>query len=165
MKCFLKTQNLCGSMFLLTRLVAIWIIITKLLEKIYKDDFDFKTKDTEHRGKKFFKRIDRKCTKYNFVAPLNFTDCYTSGLDQKFCSSSNLGLEQKLPKWNFIEISSLRFDLTFSISGFGYSSNSGLKQKCPKWNLTESLARGSTKHFTSKTLLKVKLYLFSSRLF
>ena len=54
-----------------------------------------------------------------------------------------------------------RFELTFSMSGFGYSSNSGLKQKRPKWNLTESSTRGSTKHFASKTLLKVKLYWFS----
>ena len=45
-----------------------------------------------------FKRIRRKCTKYNFVAPLSVTDCYSSGLDQKFRSSSNLGLEQKPPK-------------------------------------------------------------------
>ena len=55
-------------------------------------------------------RIGRKCTKYNFVAPLSFTDCYCSGLDQKFRSSSRLELEQKLPRWNFIESSSLRFD-------------------------------------------------------
>ena len=33
-----------------------------------------------------------------FVAPLSFTDCYSAGVDQKFRSSSNLGLEQKLPK-------------------------------------------------------------------
>ena len=46
----------------------------------------------------FFKRIGRKCTKYNFVAPLSLTECYSSGLDQKFRSRSNLGLEQKLPK-------------------------------------------------------------------
>ena len=58
-------------------------------------------------------RIGRKCTKYNFVAPLIFTDCSCLGLDQKFRSSSNLGLEQKLSRWNFIESSSLRFDWHF----------------------------------------------------
>ena len=60
------------------------------------------------------------------------------GLDQKFHSSSSLGLEQILPKWNFIESSRLRFDLTFSMPDFDYSSNSGLEKKRPKWNLTES---------------------------
>ena len=105
--------------------------------------------------------MGRKCTKYNFVAPLSFTNCYSLGLDQKFCSSFNLRLDHKIRKWNFIESSSLRFDLTSLMSGFGYSCNSGLKQKRPKWNLTESLTRGSTKHFASKTLLKVKLYWFS----
>ena len=40
-------------------------------------------------------RIGRKCRKYNFVAPLTFTDCYCLGLDQKFRSSSNLRLEQR----------------------------------------------------------------------
>ena len=99
--------------------------------------------------------------KYNFVAPSSFTDCYSSGLIQKLGSSSNSGLEQKLPKWNFIESSSLRYDLTFFMSGFGYSSNSGLKEKRPKWNPIESSTRGSTKHFASKSLLKVKLYWFS----
>ena len=76
--------------------------------------------------------MGRKCTKYNFVAPLSFADCYSSGLDQIFRSSSSLGLEQKLPKWNFIESSNLRFDFTFFLSGFGYSSNPGLKQNRQK---------------------------------
>ena len=61
--------------------------------------------------------------------------------------------------WKFI-----RFELIFSMSGFGYSSNSGLKQKRSKWNLTEDSARGSIKHFASITLLKVKIYWFSSGL-
>ena len=99
-----------------------------------------------------------------FLSSVQLYWLYQSGLDQKFRSSSNLGLEQNLPKRTFIESSSLRFDLTFSMSGFAYSSSSGVKQKSPKWNLTESLARGSTKHFASKTLLKVKLYWFSSGL-
>ena len=55
-----------------------------------------KTQNIEKNG--FVKIIGRKCTKYNFVAPLSFTDCYSAGLGQKFRSSSNLGLEQKLPK-------------------------------------------------------------------
>ena len=88
---------------------------------------------------------------------LSFTDCYSLGLDQKILSSSNLGLEQKLPKWNFIERSILRFDLIFHMSVFGYISDSGLKQKRPKWKHTESSPRGSSKHFESKTLLKMKL--------
>ena len=30
--------------------------------------------------------MGRKCMKYNFVAPLSVTDCYSSGLDQKFAT-------------------------------------------------------------------------------
>ena len=81
---------------------------------------------TQHRKKSFCKGISRKCTKYNFVTPLSFTDSYSLILDQKFPA---------VPTWdtnkNFIE-SSLRFDLTFTMSDFGYSSNSGFKQKHPK---------------------------------
>ena len=53
-----------------------------------------------------------------------------------------MGLEQKqkLPKWNFMERSILRFALTFSMLGFGYSSNSDSKKNVP-----------------SETLLKVHL--------
>ena len=54
-----------------------------------------KTQNIERNS--LFKRIGRKCTKYNFVAPLSFTDCYSSGIDQKFYCSSNFGLEQKFP--------------------------------------------------------------------
>ena len=66
---------------------------SKVLNKMSSNQ---KTQNIEKNS--FFKRIGRKCTKYNFVAPLSFTDCYSAGLDQKFRSSSNLGLEQKLPK-------------------------------------------------------------------
>ena len=55
-----------------------------------------KTQNIEKNS--FVKIIGRKCTKYNFVAPLSFTDCYSAGLGQKCRSSSNLGLEQKLLK-------------------------------------------------------------------
>ena len=48
-----------------------------------------KTQNIEKNS--FFKRIGRKCTKYNFVAPLSFTDCYSLGLDQKFAA---------VPTWN-----------------------------------------------------------------
>ena len=81
-----------------------------------------------------------------------------------FRNSSNLGFKQRFPKWNFIESSSLRFYLLLPITDFEYNSSSGLEQKRPKWNLVESSAPGSTKHFQSKTLLKVKLYLSSSGL-
>ena len=81
-----------------------------------------------------------------------------------FSNSSNSGLEQRIPKWNFIESSSWRFDLLLPIPGFGYSLNSGLGQKHPEWNFTESSAWGSTKYFQSKTLSKKKLYLSSSGL-
>ena len=55
-----------------------------------------KTQNIEKNS--FLKRIGRKCTKYNIVAPVSFTDCYSSGLDQKIRSSSNLGLEKNLFK-------------------------------------------------------------------
>ena len=54
-----------------------------------------KTQNIEKNS--LFKIIGRKCTKYNFVAPLSFTECYSSGIDQKFHCSSNFGLEQKFP--------------------------------------------------------------------
>ena len=58
--------------------------------------------------------------------------------------NSSSGLKQRLPNWNFIESSSLRFDFLPPMPGFAYSSNSGLEQKRPKWNLTESSAWSST---------------------
>ena len=42
---------------------------SKVLNKSSKQ----KTQNIEINS--LFKRISRKCTKYNFVAPLSFTDC------------------------------------------------------------------------------------------
>ena len=64
---------------------------SKVLNKSSKQ----KTQNIEINS--LFKRIGRKCTKYNFVALLSLTDCYSSGIDQKFRCSSNFGLEQKFP--------------------------------------------------------------------
>ena len=64
---------------------------SKVLNKSSKQ----KTQNIEKNS--LFKRIGRKCTKYNFVAPLSFTDSYSSGIDQNFRCSSNFGLEQKFP--------------------------------------------------------------------
>ena len=46
-----------------------------------------KTQNTQKSS--FSKRIGRKRKKCNFLAPLSFTDRYSSGPDQKFRSSSN----------------------------------------------------------------------------
>ena len=80
-----------------------------------------------------------------------------SKISQQFQLGTRTKTSQVKLYWKF----QLRFDLTFFMSGFGCNSKSGLKQKRPKWNLTESSTRGSTKHFGSKTWLKVKLYWFS----
>ena len=83
------------------------------------------------------------------------------GSPSKISQQFQLGNQIKTSQWNFIQSSSLRFDLTFFMSVLWCSSKSGLKQNHPKWNLTKSSTRGSTKLFASKTLLKVKLYWFS----
>ena len=52
-----------------------------------------KTQNIEKNS--FVKILGRKCTKYNFVAPLNFTDCYSAGLGQKLGQQFQLGTRTK----------------------------------------------------------------------